>query len=160
MSEILYNSYYLQIALFALLFAVLFISVISLFIKPAKRTVRASLVEAESGHIYDISQFETSIGRAKTCDIVIADSSVSRFHAVLSRRSAQWMIFDTHSMSGTVLNGRKIDKKHSLKDGDKLCFGSTEFIFYTTAVTTRQQVSAKSKKNGKSTTRKSKDSEQ
>ena len=159
MSEILYNSYYMQIALFVLLFAVLFISVISLFIKPAKRTVRASLVEAESGHIHDISQFETSIGRAKTCGIVVSDSSVSRFHAVLSRRAVQWMIFDTHSMSGTLLNGRKIDKKHSLKDGDKLCFGSTEFIFYTTAVTTRQQISAKTKKVSKTTPRKTKNTE-
>ena len=159
MSEILYNSYYMQLALFALLFAVLLISVISLFIKPAKRTVRASLVEAESGHIYDISQFETSIGRAKACDIVIADSSVSRFHAVLSRRAVQWLIFDTHSTSGTVLNGRKIDKKHSLKDGDKICFGSTEYIFYTTAVTTRQQITAKSKKVVKSTPRKPKNTE-
>lgn len=140
-----YNSFYLQIALFFLLLFVLFISVISLFIKPAKRTIKASLVDCESGHIFDISQSETSIGRAKTCDIVISDSTVSRFHAVLSRRSSGWIIFDTNSTSGTVLNGRKIEKKHTLKNGDKLCFGDAEYEFYTSAVTTRQQVVTKTK---------------
>ncbi len=145
MTDIIYNSFYLQILLFFLLLFVLLFSVVSLFIKPAKRTIRASLVDCDSGHILDISQSETSIGRAKTCDIVISDSTVSRFHAVLSRRASGWMIFDTNSTSGTILNGRKIDRKHVVKDGDKLRFGNVEYEFYSTAVTTRQQIVPKNK---------------
>ena len=145
MPSIIYNSFYLQMTLFFLLLFVLIVSVISLFIKPAKRTIRASLVDNESGHIIDISQSETSIGRAKTCDVVIDDSTVSRFHAVLSCRATGWMIFDTNSTSGTVLNGRRIDKKHTLKDGDKIRFGSVEYEFYSTAVTTKQQLVPKNK---------------
>lgn len=143
----IYSSFFIQMVLFSLLAIALLVSVISLFIKPAKRTIRASLVEASTGHIIDISQFETSIGRAKTCDVVIADMSVSRFHAVLSRRSADWIIFDTNSTSGTAVNGGKIDKKYVLKDGDHINFGSSEFIFYSTAVTTRQQMVPKTRKN-------------
>lgn len=140
-----YSSFFLQILLFSLLAFVLIISAVSLFIKPAKRTIRASLVEASSGHIIDISQSETSIGRAKSCDIVVSGKSVSRFHAVLSKRSSGWMIFDTNSTSGIVINGNKIEKKATLADGDKIKFGSCEYIFYSTAVTTKQQIVPKTK---------------
>lgn len=141
----IYSSFFLQIVLFILLAFVLLISAISLFIKPAKRTIRASLVESSTGHIIDIGQSETSIGRAKSCDIVVSDISVSRFHAVLSRRSTGWMIFDTNSTSGTVVNGKKIDKKISLNDADTIKFGKSEYIFYSTAVTTKQQIVPKTK---------------
>ncbi len=147
MTTELYSNIYIQIILFALLAAVLLISSISLFIRPAKRTIRASLVEASTGHIVDISQAETSIGRAKACDVVITAMSVSRFHAVLSKRKAGWMIFDTNSTSGTFVNGEKVEKKAILNDGDSVVFGDTEYVFYSTAVTTRQQVTRK-KRNG------------
>lgn len=139
------STFFVQMILFCLLFLVLLISVVSLFVKPAKRTIRASLVDASNGHIVDISKSETSIGRAKACDVVISDISVSRFHAVLSKRSTGWMIFDTNSTSGIRLNGKKIEKKSILKDGDSLLFGKSEYVFYSTAVTTRQQLVPKTK---------------
>lgn len=146
MEQSLSSGFFLQVLLFVLLSFVLIISAVSLFIKPAKRTIRASLVEASTGHILDISQSETSIGRAKTCDIVISDITVSRFHAVLSKRSTGWMIFDTNSTSGTKVNNKKIEKKVMLKDGDSIKFGGSEYIFYSTAVTTKQQIVPKTKR--------------
>lgn len=140
------SNFFVQVLLFILLSFVLIVSAISLFIKPAKRTIRASLVEASNGHIIDISQAETSIGRAKACDFIIADTSVSRFHAVLSKRKNGWMIFDTNSTSGVILNGQKIEKKALLNDGDTLKFGNKKYIFYSTAVTTRQHVVQKTRK--------------
>lgn len=146
----IYSSFFIQILLFILISFVLLLSAISLFIKPAKRTIRASLVEASSGHIVDISQAETSIGRAKACDFIISDSSVSRFHAVLSKRKNGWMIFDTNSTSGVVLNGKKIEKKSFLNDGDTLKFGNKKYIFYSTAVTTKQHIVQKTRKQTQS----------
>lgn len=142
----IFSNFFIQALLFVLLAIVLLISVISLFIKPAKRTIRASLVEASNGHIIDISQAETSIGRAKACDFVIADVSVSRFHAVLSKRKNGWIIFDTNSTSGVLVNGQKIEKKALLNDGDVLRFGNKKYTFYSTAVTTRQHVVQKTRK--------------
>lgn len=141
----IYSNFFMQMLLFILLAIVLIISVVSLFIKPAKRTIRASLVDAENGHIIDISRSETSIGRAKACDIAISDISVSRFHAVLSCRSSGWIIFDTNSSAGIKINGKKIEKKANLKDGDAVTLGHTEYIFYSTAVTTRQQIVRKTR---------------
>lgn len=142
----IYNSFYIQVILFVLLAFVLITSAVSLFIKPAKRTIRASLVEASNGHIIDIAQAETSIGRAKTCDLVLSDTSVSRFHAVLSKRKNGWIIFDTNSTAGVLVNGQKIKNKAILNDGDTLNFGKKKYIFYSTAVTTRQQVVQKTRK--------------
>lgn len=139
MSFGIYGNFLIQVIMFVLLAFVLLVSVISLFIRPAKRTIRASLVDAESGHIIDISQAETSIGRAKACDIVISDMSVSRFHAVLSKRKKGWMVFDTNSTAGVLVNGKKIEKVSLLVDGDTVAFGGAEYVFYSTAVTTRQQ---------------------
>lgn len=147
MSADLYNSFNVQLLLFVCLAVVLLVSVISLFVKPAKRTIRASLVEAEMGHIIDISRAETSIGRAKTCDIVISDASVSRFHAVLAKRTSGWIIFDTNSTHGIIHNGKIVEKKCQLNDGDSLIFGKTEYVFYSTAVTTRQQIVPKTNTN-------------
>ena len=143
----IYSSFFLQIFLFILITSVLIVSAVSLFIKPAKLTIRASLIEASSGHIIDISQSETSIGRAKSCDIVISDASVSRFHAVLSCRSSGWMIFDTNSTAGIVVNNKHIEKKAYLKDGDSVILGNSEYIFFSTAVTTRQHVAPKNSNN-------------
>ena len=55
------GGFLVQVILFVLLALVLIISAVSLFIRPAKRTIRASLVDTASGHIIDISQSETSI---------------------------------------------------------------------------------------------------
>lgn len=150
----IYSSFFVQMVLFVLLALVLLISVISLFIKPAKRTIRASLVESDTGHIIDISQSETSIGRSKSCDISIQDISVSRFHAVLSKRKSDWLIFDTNSTHGVKVNGKKIEKKILLKDGDKIGLGGKEYIFYSTAVTTSSRLVPKGRKSSQTTGRK------
>ncbi len=130
----------LHIILFVLLFFALMIPAISLFIKPAKRTIRASLVETATGHIIDISQSETSIGRSRSCDISIPDMSASRFHAVLSKRKSDWIIFDTNSTYGVIVNGEKIDKKCFLEDGDVINLGRKEYVFYSSAVTTKRKL--------------------
>lgn len=140
------GGFLVQVILFVLLALVLIISAVSLFIRPAKRTIRASLVDTASGHIIDISQSETSIGRSKTCDISIPDVSVSRFHAVLSKRKNDWIIFDTNSTYGVVVNGEKIEKKSFLKDGDTIFLGQTEYVFYSTAVTTQRKLVPKNER--------------
>ncbi len=117
-------------AMFVLLFIILTVSVVSLFVRPAKRTIKATLVDDFDGGLIDISHAETSIGKAKTCDIVLTYMSVSRFHAVLSNSQNGWMIYDTHSSCGTLVNGKAIDKKAELKSGDVIQIGAGEFTFY------------------------------
>lgn len=124
------TAFILRASMFVLLLIILAVSAVSLFIRPAKRTIKASLVDDFDGGLIDISHAETSIGKAKTCDIVLTYMSVSRFHAVLACTRNGWMIYDTHSSCGTFVNGQAIDKKAELKSGDVIQIGAGEFTFY------------------------------
>ena len=72
--------------------------------------------------------WENSIGRSKTSDIMLADQTVSRNHAVLYRREEGWMIADTGSKSGILLNGQKIDKRATVHVGDRMTLGTTTLV--------------------------------
>ena len=52
--------------------------------------------------------WENSIGRSKSCDIYLADATVSREHAVLMRRDDGWSITDSDSKAGVYVNGERI----------------------------------------------------
>ncbi len=68
------------------------------------------------------------IGRLSTNDVVLSDSNVSRRHAELTRADGRWILSDLGSTNGSVVNGRMI-KEHTLSDGDRLAFGTSELIF-------------------------------
>lgn len=72
--------------------------------------------------------WENSIGRSKSCDIILPDATVSRDHAVLMRREAGWMVTDTGSKSGTFVNGRKAAPKTRVVPGDVIAMGSTALM--------------------------------
>ena len=61
--------------------------------------------------------WENSIGREKTCDILLSDAGVSRDHAVLKRREGGWIIADTNSRAGTFVNERKIASETPVRRG-------------------------------------------
>ena len=73
------------------------------------------------------------IGRQSTNDIVLSDPNVSRNHAELRRDDGRWVLVDLGSTNGTTVNGRP-GREHSLSDGDRLGFGTSELIFRTSGV--------------------------
>ena len=68
------------------------------------------------------------IGRLSTNDVVLADQNVSRRHAELRRDADRWKLVDLGSTNGTLVNG-KVSKEHSLSDGDRISFGTSEVLF-------------------------------
>ena len=78
------------------------------------------LVNAINGDKIFLDKWETSIGRSKSCDITLAYGTVSRFHAVISRRRNGWTVTDTGSHSGTFVNAQRINGKTYLNDGDAI----------------------------------------
>ena len=81
------------------------------------------LVNHDAKLKYPILYWENSIGRSKSCDIILQNESVSRDHAVLMRRDSGWMICDTGSTGGVFVNGKRIEDKKVLNLGDDIMIG-------------------------------------
>jgi hypothetical protein len=75
-----------------------------------------------------ITRAPVVIGRLSTNDVVLPDPNVSRRHAELRRAGDGWLLVDLGSTNGTLVNG-KLATEHSLEDGDRLAFGSSELVF-------------------------------
>jgi hypothetical protein len=60
------------------------------------------------------------IGRDDTCDLVIPERQVSRYHASISIERDQYLLRDLDSKNGTFVNGREVEDAHALQDGDEI----------------------------------------
>jgi len=69
-----------------------------------------------------------TIGRARDCDLCLADLSVSRTHALLVHREEGWVLSDLGSHNGTRLNGWLVREPVQVRAGDRVEFGSMAFI--------------------------------
>ena len=76
-----------------------------------------------------LTRYENALGRSRYCDIVLNYPAVSRFHAVIARRKEGWVIIDTGSSGGTLLDGQAIEKRAPLRHGQTLRFGNFNFLF-------------------------------
>lgn len=101
----------------------------TLWLGHPKEKTYGYIVDMYDGERYELNMWETSIGRSNSCDIVIAYDTMSRFQAVIARRNDSWYIHDLRSKSGVKVNGRVIEKKQTIKDGDILTLGSMRFRF-------------------------------
>lgn len=65
----------------------------------------------------------TTVGRARTNDIVLDDAFVSAEHALLTRRNGAWYLRDRGSTNGTAVNDRRVSGEVRLSDGDVIAIG-------------------------------------
>ena len=73
-----------------------------------------------------VTHWENVIGRAKSSDITVALSTVSRNHAVLTRYDdGSWTITDASSKTGTWVNGEKVDIR-AIGAGDVISIGGVD----------------------------------
>lgn len=122
--------YLSRYVLTALAVFILLRCVISLFRLRPRREVMATLINLADDSEIEIENWETSIGRSRSCDIALKQyGTVSRFHAVLALRKEGWFIFDTESKTGVYLNGEQIRRSAEIKDGDTISFGNAVMRF-------------------------------
>jgi len=96
---------------------------------PSAAISQPSLV-MENGDVFPIPEGETVVGREATCGLaLVAESTVSRRHAVLSRQGSSLTVRDEGSSNGTYLNGVKIAADTVLRPGDQVQFGQARFRF-------------------------------
>lgn len=91
------------------------------------------LKDMTSGEVVPVLYWENSLGRSKSCDIVLHDATASRAHAVLMRRENGWLVTDTNSKAGTFVNGKKIIANAPVAPGDVIAMGSTALMLKRTA---------------------------
>jgi hypothetical protein len=105
---------------------------------PARKVVRrltTSMTPAPGRRQPFVVQFprgggdQFSIGRDASCDLAIADMTVSRLHAQLERTPEGWLLSDLESRNGTRVNGWLVRGKVPVGAGDLVSFGSLDVIF-------------------------------
>ena len=64
------------------------------------------------------------IGRDQSCDIVLPNQNVSRFHAKLFTRGGKFYIEDNHSTNGTFVNGARLEKPCVITSKDDIYVAS------------------------------------
>jgi hypothetical protein len=82
----------------------------------------------DDGTRFEIADDPVTIGRLPDCDVVLADTNVSRRHAEVRRQDDVIVIVDTGSTNGTRVNGSGV-KQRVLEDGDEITVGSTRIRF-------------------------------
>ena len=89
----------------------------------------AELRRQQTGEVFKLDGSECSIGRRSGNDIPLADSSISRHHASLTRTDQGWVIEDLGSSRGSFVNDLLVTEPTPLRDGDSIRFGVITFSF-------------------------------
>jgi hypothetical protein len=94
------------------------------------------VVQAGAGftldHVLPLAAF-TTIGRANSNAIIVADPYASAEHAIVAWRGGQWWLEDRGSRNGTLLNAIAVDEPLVLGPGDVIGIGHLQFKFEFTA---------------------------
>lgn len=77
---------------------------------------------------YYITKNLTFIGHSEMNDLIPKSKAVSPMHSRIERISGKYKLIDLNSISGTFVNGRRIDTK-ILRDGDEISFESVKYTF-------------------------------
>ncbi|MBI5396775.1 MAG: FHA domain-containing protein [Verrucomicrobia bacterium] len=77
---------------------------------------------------FPVADALTAIGRSPDNLIQLTDPDVSKYHAAVFRKGDVWHLKDVGSKNGVFVNGKRV-REATLKHGDKLTIGSTEFVF-------------------------------
>jgi Protein of unknown function (DUF3662)/FHA domain len=97
----------------------------------ARSARRGRAILVAEGKRYAVGPGGATIGRSRECDIVLADSNVSRRHAELRPAGDAWTITDLDSTNGVRVNGRDLqpNEPHPLHGGERLDVGTVAASF-------------------------------
>lgn len=94
----------------------------------ASRSAVAGLRD-NTGRHYRLDAASTRIGRLADNDIVLDDTDVSRYHAVIIDTGTSFVISDLRSTNGVEVQGQRIHFSTTLADGDHIRIGGYQFTF-------------------------------
>lgn len=77
--------------------------------------------------IIQLDQFPFLLGRGKSCQLTLSNSSVSREHAKIYLKKSELFIEDCKSTNGTLLNGKTLTEAMRLREADTITICEYEF---------------------------------
>ncbi|MBE0477131.1 MAG: FHA domain-containing protein [Coriobacteriia bacterium] len=83
----------------------------------------------EVGERFFIEAESMTLGRDPDCDVFLNDVTVSRRHARVFLKGADYVIEDVGSLNGTYVNGVRVDAA-PLHAGDIVQVGTFQMVFY------------------------------
>ncbi len=90
-----------------------------------KRVRRGRAFLLAEGKRMPVPEHGAVIGRSRECDIVLADSNVSRRHAEIRPAGPGWTVGDLGSTNGVRVNGRRVGgEPMPVQDGDRIELGT------------------------------------
>lgn len=96
----------------------------------ARAVRRGRAILSAEGKRFVIGPSGATIGRSRECDIVLADSNVSRKHARIAvGPGGDWTIEDLGSTNGVQVNGARAAGPAVLRAGDRLDLGTVSARF-------------------------------
>ena len=81
------------------------------------------------GRQFTVNKDEITIGNSASNDLVLFDNSVSPMHAKIKKVKNVFVLFDTVSKSGVILNGSKLLRPKPLYDFDEIKLGKVTLLF-------------------------------
>ena len=81
-----------------------------------------------AGETFPLDRDRVTVRRSPECDVFLDDVTVSRRHAVVSRRGDGYYLEDLGSLNGTYVNRRRVESA-KLSDGDDVQIGKYRLIF-------------------------------
>lgn len=85
--------------------------------------------DANGRKLFILGTGESIVGRSHSCDLVIADKTVSRQHALITVTGKKVTLKDMGGRNGTRLNQRQV-KEAELKNNDTLSIGMVTVRFF------------------------------
>jgi len=77
----------------------------------------------------DLGGDEVVVGRGSMCHVTIDDPMLSRRHVRIDLSESEPAVEDLRSRNGTQLNGRPLEGRAKLRDGDRIRIGTQELVF-------------------------------
>lgn len=85
------------------------------------------------GQLIELAGERMVMGRHPSCQIVLDNAAVSRNHAQILESHGTYFLEDLRSRNGTLLNGRRIQGRTEVKDGDEIRVCEVVMRFHLTA---------------------------
>lgn len=101
------------------------------FVPTGRRAQLLVSTGPQAGRVVDLDPgARFSVGRAPDADLLLADVTVSRRHAVVHGERQRYVLYDAGSRNGTYLNGHRVTAA-VLDEGDEIVVGVFTLRFRT-----------------------------